>query len=113
MSYDFRLRSFSFNIQRDEQVANPRYEHLQDFRAFGPVHIDGSKKVCNILFADGSVGSFADTNGDGYLNPGFVIPTGLSDYSNLGYSDSTQELPPNLVFSGVFLEKFRTKGSDF
>lgn len=39
---------------------------VQDYRRFGPVH-GGS---CNILFADGSVKSFSDANGDYLLNNG-------------------------------------------
>ena len=34
-----------------------------------PVH-NGN---CNVLFADGSIRSFKDKNGDGYLNPGFTV----------------------------------------
>ncbi len=39
----------------------------QEYASFAPVH--GGD--CNVLFADGSVRSFTDTNGDGYLNNGF------------------------------------------
>ena len=74
--------------------------HLQDYRDFAPVH--GGN--CNILFADGNIRSFKDRNGDGYLNPGFDV-SAVTDTSKSGYTDNTVELPPALIFSGVFLEK--------
>jgi len=40
---------------------------LQDMRQFGVTH----GNVCNLLMADGSVRTFFDTDGDGFLNPGF------------------------------------------
>ncbi|MCA9201478.1 MAG: DUF1559 domain-containing protein [Planctomycetales bacterium] len=40
---------------------------LQDYRGFAPLH----RGTVNVLFADGSVRNFSDTNGDGYLNNGF------------------------------------------
>jgi prepilin-type N-terminal cleavage/methylation domain-containing protein/prepilin-type processing-associated H-X9-DG protein len=81
--------------------------HLQDYRDMAPAHA-GS---CNVLFADGSVRSFKDTNGDGYLNPGFNI-SGLttSQIAQIGYTDSTVELDPSVIFSGVMLAKQSDKG---
>ncbi|MGA2030890.1 MAG: prepilin-type N-terminal cleavage/methylation domain-containing protein [Thermoguttaceae bacterium] len=64
---------------------------LQDFRAFLPVH----RGSCNILFADGSVSSFNDTNGDGLLNNGFKPSTA----PNSGFSDATVELLPDEFYS--------------
>jgi len=81
-------------------------DHLQDYRDFGPVH--GGN--CNILFADGSVKTFTDVNKDGYLNPGFVVPSG-ADIASIGYADSTVELPPAQIFSGVFLTRNNNKGN--
>lgn len=77
---------------------NLERSHLQDYRDFGPVH-GGS---ANILFADGSVKSFSDSNGDGFLNPGFVT----LDAAASGYAanDSTVELNEAEIFSGIFLE---------
>jgi prepilin-type processing-associated H-X9-DG protein len=69
-------------------------ETLQDYRGFAPVH--GS--YCNLLFADGSVRSYGDQNGDGLLNNGFP-PT-----VNNGFADSRVELPPREVFSGWKIE---------
>ena len=47
---------------------------LQDYRQFGVVHRD----TCNILFADGSVRPFTDTNKDDILNNGFPATGGFS-----------------------------------
>lgn len=85
--------------------------HLQDYRDIGPVHGTGKGGAANVLFADGSVKSFTDTNGDGFLNPGFLIDVGDAPYTNTGYSDSTVELPTAQIFSGVFLQKQSGKGS--
>ena len=52
------------------------YNHLQDYRDFGPVHGSGQGGSGNILFADGSVKSFVDANADGFLNPGFAWAAG-------------------------------------
>ena len=46
----------------------------QDYRAFAPLH-GGS---ANILFGDGGVRSFNDTNGDGLLNTGFPVVGGFT-----------------------------------
>lgn len=88
---------------------------LQDTRDWYAVHGSGNKQGCNILMADGSVKEFNDTNGDKYLNPGFPIPTGLSDavYAGIGYRDSTVELHPKDIFSGVFLTADSGKSRDF
>jgi prepilin-type N-terminal cleavage/methylation domain-containing protein/prepilin-type processing-associated H-X9-DG protein len=61
---------------------------LQDYRGLAPVH----RKTCNLLFADGSVRSYADLNNDGLLNNG--LPAGG------GFSSANVELPPEEVFSG-------------
>jgi hypothetical protein len=47
----------------------------------------------NILFADGSVRSFNDTNDDGHLNNGFGAT------ANTPFVDSTVELPVDDIFS--------------
>jgi len=67
---------------------------LQDYRGFAPVH----GRNCNILFADGSVRSYRDQNGDGLLNNGFP-PTADS-----GFTDTRIDLPPTEVFSGWKIE---------
>ena len=64
-------------------------QSLQDYRAFSPVH----RGACNILFADGSVRSFVDENGDGLLNNGFTST------SENGFEDDEIELPKTEVVS--------------
>jgi len=87
---------------------------LQDTRDWFAVHGGGDKPSVNLLFGDGSVRTFYDLNGDRFLNPGFPVPKGLTDaqYAGIGYRDSTVELPPAEVFTGVFLTKL-SKRSDF
>jgi prepilin-type processing-associated H-X9-DG protein len=77
-------------------------------RDMGPIH----GATCNVLFADGHVDVFEDANNDGYLNPGFVIPTG-ADTDRLGYQlgDATPELPPAKFYSGAFLMPPLDKGN--
>jgi prepilin-type processing-associated H-X9-DG protein len=82
--------------------------HLQDYRDFGPVHGSGKGGGCNVLFADGSVKTFNDTNGDGYLNPGFDIAS-TANFALTGYRDATVELPPALIFSGILVKKNNPK----
>lgn len=70
---------------------------LQDYRKFGPVHGRG-KGSCNILFADGHVGSFSDNNGDGFLNNGFD-PSKYTGSGVIGFADANVELPPAEIYS--------------
>lgn len=101
------------NLFADEQggPGKPKKDplsHLQDYRDIGPVHGSGKGGSANVLFADGSVKSFTDQNGDGFLNPGFDVTTNNSpgsDMSSIGYSDNLVELAPAMIFSGVFLTK--------
>lgn len=81
--------------------------YLQDTRDWFAIHSGG----CNILMGDGSVQLFYDDNGDGYLNPGFPIDNiNFSDFSGVGYSDSTVELQPAEMFNGVFIDESSFKG---
>jgi len=80
--------------------------YLQDTRDWFAIH----SGAANILMGDGSVQSFYDENGDGYLNPGFPIPDTLVDASGVGYSDSTIELQPADMFNGVFIDESSFKG---
>ncbi len=75
--------------------------YLQDTRDWFAVHAG----VCNVLFADGSVKQFFDQDGDLFLNPGFPVPSDLTetDYQKIGYRSSAVELPPQSIYNGVFL----------
>jgi prepilin-type N-terminal cleavage/methylation domain-containing protein/prepilin-type processing-associated H-X9-DG protein len=77
---------------------------MQDTRDWYSVHGGGKGATANILMADGSVKTFTDTNGDGFLNPGFPV-TGITPDTapNVGYTDNTVELPRGEMFNGVFL----------
>jgi prepilin-type processing-associated H-X9-DG protein len=65
---------------------------LQDYRQFSPVH----RGYCNIVFADGSVRTFLDGNGDQQLNDGF---TGAYPPGPNGFVDKTVEIGPQDVHS--------------
>lgn len=82
--------------------------YLQDTRDWFAVHAGKA----NILMADGSVRVFYDTNDDGFLNPGFQIPTGLSeaDYLGVGYRDGIVEMSKDQFFGGLFLDDSAFKG---
>lgn len=81
----------------------------QDYRDFGAVHGSGKSSSCNLLFADGSVRSFVDENGDGFLNNGFD-PTAYTGTGVIGYQDASVELSPEAVFSGWSLTN-KSKGN--
>lgn len=84
--------------------------YLQDTRDWYTVHGGGPGGSCNVLMADGSVRTFYDQQGDGFLNPGFPV-AGLtsSELAGVGYTDGKVELPPGEMFNGVFLYRL-TKG---
>jgi len=79
--------------------------YLQDTRDWYTVHGSGNNLSCNILMADGSVREFVDMNGDQFLNPGFPVDPNLTpqEYSLIGYTDDTIELPPAQCYNGIFL----------
>ncbi len=85
--------------------------YLQDTRDWYAVHGGLRNATCNILMCDGSIKTFTDVNGDRFLNPGFNVTSGLTadEYLEIGYQDSTIELSPGEMFSGMFLQKL-TKG---
>lgn len=78
--------------------------YLQDTRDFYANH-GGSGGRCNMLFADGSTRSFVDKSKDGFLNPGFPLPSDMTPDAVVatGYNGPEVELPPFQIFSGVFL----------
>ncbi|RMF43520.1 MAG: DUF1559 domain-containing protein [Planctomycetota bacterium] len=83
-------------------LAHPAHYYLQDTRDWYAAHGAGKKKTCNIVFADTSVRSFTDENGDNFINPGFVIPNGAS-VGKSGYQGQNVEMSPAQFFSGMFL----------
>jgi prepilin-type N-terminal cleavage/methylation domain-containing protein/prepilin-type processing-associated H-X9-DG protein len=92
------------NVSGEEQpppgtspMWNNRATNLQDYRDFGPVH----SGAANVLFADGSVKTFNDQNGDSFLNPGFE-----GGDATVGYTDNLVELPAAEIFSGILLQRF-------
>jgi prepilin-type N-terminal cleavage/methylation domain-containing protein/prepilin-type processing-associated H-X9-DG protein len=109
-------KEVTYSLYRDEQPpvgtppkTNNAALHLQDYRDMAPVH--GGQ--CNVLFADGSIKSFKDLNGDGYLNPGFNVDATAASTAldKIGYRDAVLELPAQEIFSGVFVEKQTNKGN--
>ena len=101
-------------VMKNEQpatgVAPTSLQHLQDTRDMGPVHGQG-RGGCNTLMADGSIVTFFDKTGDGYLNPGFTgcaaaTPT---QQEGIGFTTDTVELPAAQIFSGVFLKRLESK----
>jgi prepilin-type N-terminal cleavage/methylation domain-containing protein len=81
--------------------------YLQDTRDWITLHGSGKNKSCNILFADSAVKTIYDVNGDGYLNPGFPIPTELDTddglQASVGYTNRRCEVGPATMFSGPYL----------
>lgn len=77
--------------------------YLQDTRDWQSYH---SRRV-NMLFCDGSVRAIADTNKDGYINPGFPVPTG-ADPELTGYVDGRCEANPWEIYLGNILDKGNT-----
>jgi type II secretory pathway pseudopilin PulG len=79
----------------------------QDFRDFGAIHGTLRAAYCNILFSDGSVRGFTDSNKDGFLNNGFN-PAAFTGAGTIGYTDAEIEIPPEAVYSSWSLDpKFK------
>jgi prepilin-type processing-associated H-X9-DG protein len=74
---------------------------LQDTRDWRAYH-SGSVNVC---FADGSVRKLYDTNGDGYVNPGFDIGGTLTNAAIAGYTSNQCEANPWELYPGTHLSK--------
>ena len=78
---------------------------LQDTRDWFAWH----SKTVNIVFVDGSVRTLDDENGDGYINPGFLVPTPTSESeienqrNTVGYLSPSVETNPFEIFSGTSL----------
>lgn len=88
-----------------EVMASPQ-NYLQDMRDMNPLHNNN----CNVLFADGHVEEFEDTNNDGYLSPGFIIPPDANS-ELLGYQIGEVELPAAKIYSGAMLVAPNQKGN--
>lgn len=86
--------------------------YLQSTLSWMATHQGSGGLSINLLFADGSVREFTDTNGDLFLNPGFPIRDNLlpEEYDRLGYRDDTVEMGPASCFNGVFLAPTTIKG---
>lgn len=61
---------------------------VQDYTAFAPIH----NNTANILFADGAVVPFKDTNLDGYLNSGFDPGSKFADAENELYIEDKKRV---------------------
>lgn len=61
---------------------------VQDYSAFAPIHND----TANLLFADGSVLAFKDTNRDGHLNSGFEPNDYFADNLNEFYIENQRDV---------------------
>lgn len=66
---------------------------LQDYRRLGVIH----RKQCNVLFADMSVRSLRDANGDGFINNGFGPLSG-------SFTDNTVEASDGELLSRFSLD---------
>lgn len=77
---------------------NPYY--LQDTRDMYAYH----SKALNLVFADGSVRSFQDTNGDGFINPGFGIDGANSSIATSGYTSPEVEASAFEWYTGTLLQ---------
>lgn len=71
---------------------------LQDYRNFQPTH----RGVAQIVFADGSVRAFVDSNSDGQLNNGFVASA-----TGGGFSDDEVEMKSDDIFSLYSVDAYR------
>ncbi|QDU36737.1 putative major pilin subunit [Maioricimonas rarisocia] len=84
--------------------------YLQDTRDWYAIHGAGRTLSANILFADGSVKTFRDTNRDGFLNPGFPVEADVAGIND-GYLDNSVELEPFECFSGPDISRSALKGN--
>ena len=116
-SYNSRLE-FQWGCDRDRSCSPPtgssgNHHYMQSTLGWIAPHAGAGGWALNLLFADGSVRTFTDQNGDQYLNPGYPIPDGLDEkeYDRLGYRDSLVELSPAEFFSGVFLAPETLRGN--
>lgn len=90
---------------------------LSDLRGWKAVHpVNGG--TLSVLMADGSVKSLVDSNGDGFINPGFEIrPPGTGQFnkstetSRTGYIDNTTEVFSGTMYTlGEIQHDYKVKG---
>jgi len=99
--------NFNAQGQRMAGEGGANNQWCQDTRDWFAWHAVGKAGgACNILMADGSVKTAFDTNGDGFLNPGFDInPTGADTEQALidkvGYTDNSVEMDWFDIYNGV------------
>ncbi len=102
-------------LDGNDITAAPTY--LQDTRDWFAVHAG----AVNVLMGDGSVKIFYDLNSDGYLNPGFPVgklqdgsddaPLTDDEIVDVGYADSTTEMPRDKFYGGIFWSDTFFKGA--
>lgn len=71
---------------------------LQDTRQWQPVH----NNAVMVMMADGSVHAVADTNSDGYLNPGF--PASPEHAAKNGYAQKSIDFAGPFLYSGPMVK---------
>ena len=75
---------------------NAVHQDTRDMRAY-------HQRGLNVVFADGSVRSFVDTNNDGFINPGFGVDPATASTETTGYLASEVEVSSFDWFTGTFL----------
>jgi len=72
----------------------------QDTRDFFAYH----QKTLNVAMADGSVRNFEDTNGDGYINPGFGVSPSTATRGLTGYTSAEVEVNGFDWYTGTLIQ---------
>ncbi len=73
---------------------------LQDTRDMYAYH----SKSLNVVFTDGSVRSYSDTNGDGFINPGFGVDPSIATVEETGYTSPEVEVSAFEWYTGTFIQ---------
>ena len=99
-------------LRKDFDMSLRDKDIYQDTRDMFAVHGGSKGGSANILFADGSVREFFDTNKDKFLNPGFVIDPAITADTNasIGYLPGPAELPMGQVWNGINLTDVNKSG---
>ena len=99
---DMRLARYPMKGESGTDFPNAVLQDTRDWYAY-------HSKSVNVVFADGSVRSLDDTNGDGFVNPGFGVDSSAT-FEQTGYTSSEVEINPFDMFAGVLLKgSFPTK----